>query len=397
MPDYPNYKVNGRAINDILEYSENRSNTSQFNEYKHSNNIMTFASFNSYYHPFSFNTKINDYFANKNTSINKGCAAKGFAPLLNVRYETSNDDGGKEVIIKYKGTGNPLDFGKLKIEKSGSSYEIDCPTCIVLGLIGAGGGGAGGGGWYTGKEAFGGGCAALVALHIEMPYTKTDYVDVLRINLGAGGSGGGAWNNGSNGGATTLDFYYENEWHRIAYINGGKGGQNQPINTAHAPSTDLAISLAFLETVDKDIYGSQGNGRITIVNNVRQWSWGKGNYSYMPGNYYAGSMDDSYNQVYYSFGKLTSGSSYSNSYIYYPGAITTGYYDKYTTIAKNHNRWWLGKYSVYGAGGSIGESSSGGTGGIGAGGGAGCPATNIFDGGIGKGGRGGAAGLKLYW
>lgn len=396
MPDYVNYKVNGRAISDILEYSEDRLNTAQFNEYRHSNNIMTFASFNSYYHPFSFNTNINDYFANKNTSINKGCAAKGFAPLLNVRYETSNDDGGKEVIIKYKGTGNPLDFGKLKVEKSGSSYEFDCPTCIVIGLIGAGGGGAGGGGWWSPKESFGGGCAALVALHIEMPYTKTDYVNVLRINLGAGGSGGGAWMDGSNGGATSLDFYYEDKWHRIASINGGKGGKNQSIDgTAYAETTDLAISLAFLDTVNKDIYGSQGNGRITVVNSVRQWSWGKGNYSYMPGNYYAGSMDDSYNQVNNTFGDLTSGTSKTNASIYYNGSkenINLFYYDTY-----RKNKWRSGKYSVYGAGGLVYTSSSGGTGGIGAGGGAGCQAQNIFDGGIGNGGRGGAAGLKLYW
>lgn len=396
--DYSLYKVNNRSISDILESSANRQNISPFSGYKYLNREMTFALFNSYYHPFSYNTEINSYFSNNITSINKGCAANGFAPVLNIRYETSNSDGGKDIVVKFKGTGNALDSGKINVEISGKTYYVhNCPTCIIIGLIGAGGGGAGGGGWWTGKEAFGGGCAAFVALHIEMPYKQTEYTDVLKIHLGNGGNGGNAWSNGSRGEETTLDFFSEGEWHRIISINGGEGGLNQPINTIYAESTDLAISTATINTVDKYVYGNKGYGRITIVNSVRQWSWGSGNYAYMPGNYYAGSMDDRYNQVYYGFGRLTSGSSYSNSYVYWSKEVTTGYWDKYTTLAKNHNRWWTGKYSVYGEGGSIGGSSSGGTGGIGAGGGAGCAATNLFDGGIGKGGRGGSAGFKLYW
>lgn len=397
MPDYPNYKVNGRAISNILEYSEYRSNTSPFNGYKYENKEMTFASFISNYHPFSYNTEINNYFSNKITSINKGCAAKGFAPVLNIKYETSNSDGGKDIVVKFKGTGNALDLGILRIEKSdGNSYEIDCPTCIIIGLIGAGGGGAGGGGWWTGKLAFGGGSAPLVALHIELPYKQSDYVNVLKIHLGSGGNGGNAWSNGSNGSDTTLDFYIDGNWSRIAKLSGGKGGTNHPINTLWADTTDLAITEAQLNLGSNLILGTQGYGRITIVNSVRQWTWGYGNYSYMPGNYYDYSRDDSYNQANEWFGKLTSGYSASNSYIYGRGEHWQ-YYDKYTTIAKNHNRWWTGKFSVYGDGGGIGQSSSGGTGGIGAGGGAGCAATNLFDGGIGKGGRGGSAGFKIYW
>lgn len=406
MPDYTNYKVNGRAISDILEYSEDRSRIFPFNEFKNNNSgIMSFASFDSYYHPFTFDAKINYYFANKNISINKGCAAKGFAPVLNIRYETTNGDGGKDVVVKFKGTGNALDLGKLKVEKSdGSSYEFDCPTCIIIGLIGAGGGGAGGSGWWTGKDSYGGGCAALVALHIEMPYSETEYVNVLRIHLGEGGAGGTAWNSGSRGSETTLDFYYADDWHRIAYINGGEGGPiyESMYNVAGGDIyTDLAISIAYLNTVDKYIYGSQGKGRITIANSIRNYALSYGNYPYLPGNYYDRYRDERYQQVYCYFGPLTSawdGHDLSSlRYIYYPGNYSISHFKSRTAWFSGVAQWFRGKFSIYGEGGQISDSSSGGTGGIGAGGGAGCPAQNIFDGWIGNGGRGGSAGLKLYW
>lgn len=389
MPDYPNYKVNAVPISNILEYSENRTNISPFAGYKYENKEMTFASFISNYHPFSYNTGINNYFANKTTFINKGCAAKGFAPLLNTRFETTNNDGNKEVVIQFCGTGNPLGVGFLRIVKDNVVTTARCPTCVIIGVIGAGGGGAGGGGWWTPKESFGGGSAALVALHIEMPFYMTNFVDVLRVRLGSGGNGGNAWKNGSSGSETTVDFFSEGEWHRIAYIDGGKGGENLPKNRSWIPTTDPAISVAYINTVDKYIFGKQGNGRITIVNSVRQWSTGiTGAHPYLPGNYYSDSKDDRYDQATAFFGPLTSGDSTYSQYIHSYSGSAQG--------TRRGNVWHSGKYSVYGVGGNVGNSS-GGNGGIGAGGGAGASSANIFDSGIGKGGKGGSAGLKIYW
>lgn len=408
MPYYSNYSVKGVHISDILEEADNRNHSSEyFSGYNSENKSLSFATYVPSVHPFNYNTNINEYYSNKFTGTNKGYIPKGYAPTLIPRFESSRSDGGAEITIYYKNNSDDKRSGNgvlnIKIKHSdGTQYSKvieECPACIIIGLIGAGGGGAGGGGWWTGKEAFGGGCAAFAAVHIELPWaSKNEFVPVVRMNLGNGGTGGNAWSNGAQGGASTFEFYFSDTrtWKKCVSIEGGKGGRNIPIDAIYSPTTELAISKAEIDSINNQILGQTGYGRITITNSVRNWSWGSGAFSYMPGNYFDPSRDDRYNQINRSFGRLSSGLRQDNSFVY-GNYSRGGHYDKYTTIAKVHNRWWNGKSSVYGACGSISETGNGGNGGIGAGGGAGCSSANIFDTKIGNGGNGGPAGFKIYW
>lgn len=393
MPYYTNYKSNNNSISEYLETSENRIDTSlsdNFKNFNFNNSTMNFAQYISFYHPFYVDTKIQYKYTNKvNNTINKGCAAKGFAPILIPRY--SDISSGGTNIIEFKGTGSAVNNGTIRIRQENDPNplkEIPAPTCIILGVIGSGGGGAGGSSWWVPGKSYGGGCGAFVALHIELPYKSTEWTEVVRIKLGAGGNGGSNFSSGSDGEPTTIEFKDSGEWKKIVTIEGGKGGNNIKRDSIISPSTDLAISRATINIVDKSILGNQGYGRVTIVESVRNWSWGVGNFAYMPGNYWDPTQDDNYEQVDENFGRLTS--SINPEY-----SIITGTKD-YNYIDDGRSIWYCGKASVFAAGGKAIKGFSA-VGGYGAGGSSGSAGTNVFNANISKGGHGGPATFKIYW
>lgn len=419
MPDYTNYKVKGINISDILEKSENRYSSFntlrfEFSGFYDQHNHMDFALYVPDVHPFNYNTDINYYYSNYVTEINKKYIPKGYAPLLTPRYESGADDGGKEILISYRNTGSRRsDFGELLITtlwdngQKSSRIIKNCPTCIIVGIIGAGGGGAGGyGNFWNPWETFGGGCGPFVALHVELPYLfkrsseSKEWKTVLDIYLGSGGLGGSPSNRGEDGDDTRV--YFESKDSRVPLIlHGGRGGRGYDSDTSWGKSTELAITTADLGQLDLTTFGSEGWGRVTICNSVRDWSKKipeidndrYGAFSYMPGNYYHPGMDDSYNQYSYKFGPLTSAKdAEQNSYIYSP-AMFMGYSE---SEEYRNNKWFIGKHSLFGRGGTVSNDANGGNGGIGAGGGAGKPGgfTSATQS---SGGNGGPAGFKIYW
>lgn len=412
MASYNNYKMYGRSISDILEDSAGRySSLSGMNNYNVADSKMTFALYYSIYHPFLINTEINRYYQNGIATTNKGYIHKGGAPLLNERSNmcVSHHQVNK-IIYSYKGTGNGLDGGTLYCrtwytDEYGEHIMVNqadnCPSSIILGIMGAGGGGAGGGGWYTGKYSYGGGCGPLLILNLELPYKETEEVNVLRIDPGAGGAGGGPWSNGSNGGQTKVYMWSKTGGYfsHVATLNGGKGGQNVPYGTGSSGGTTLAITTVNFEyPINVTTYSNgDGYGKLTINQSCRSFSWGSGTYAYMPGNYYSTSSEnDNYNQAAYYSPQITSGVYTSQAYLY-KGGYTNGYGEKGSLFATN--RMFYGKSSIYGQGGAYANNGNGnGSNGVwGSGGGGGGSAQNGFDGGIGSGGRGGSAGVKVYW
>lgn len=411
MANYENYKAFGKTLSEIFEDSDNRSNTSTAfsGYYTGTYNVrssMSFASYISAYHPFRIDTRINYYYQNSNNQLNKGLAHKGGAPIL--REQASDSDHGATIIYKFLGAvdDSGLTTGMLKKEKTvgqtTTTNTYTCPSSVIFAVIGAGGGGAGGGGWWTGKRSYGGGCGPILIFNLEMPYKITNgSVDVLKIELGSGGNGGKAWSTGSKGGQTKIYFKKNNTWVLVATLEGGEGGINIGNgNIAFSPTTDMAITRVTFNNdynISKSVVSNgDGYGKITVNDSCRAFSWGAGTYPYIPGNYYAPGMDDSYDQIDKSGPKITSSTSYDLTYLHPIKSWTTGYQETGSLFATN--RQYLGKNSRFAKGGNPGGvGKAGGAGSWGSGGGGGGQATTGFDTGISPGGRGGAAGVRIYW
>ena len=309
MPDYPNYKVNGRVISDILEYSENRDNISPFDGFNNNLKNMSFAKFNSYYHPYNPDTKINSYYSNKNISTNNGCVPKGFAPILNNHNIVS---GAGKYIFEVTGSGSYYTNSRVRILKDGSTVkDFYSPNVLIIGIQGAGGGGQNGStGIAGGKGGKGGGNGGYIPVIIELPYSITSATKFITITLGSGGS------SENNGGNSVLSLG-DNSQTLITLVGGMRGNDSSFYN--YKTNT---INNSTLE--NGGIIGNQGEGRIKICPQMLYKSF---YYSYEDmnnlvrgygisafsgcGNYYGNYiLIQNICASYVNSGKLTSGSSY---------------------------------------------------------------------------------------
>lgn len=233
---YSCYKINGEDISEFLEDSDNRNTTVSFSGFRYQGTPIKFAAVNSTYTPFKENVGVSNYFMMQNVSNSNGsynAVTKGFSPLLRtVKVPTSTasyiEAGTYDVYYKNNGKG-ARGTGTLEFRNTSGTVigrDTNCPTVIIMLIQGSGGGGGTGGlEIYVGSTCGqGGGNGAALPLIVEMPFSSTSFVKIMRITVGSGGSGGASASGGHDGSNGNDSYLYSNTNSLIATIEGGKSG-----------------------------------------------------------------------------------------------------------------------------------------------------------------------------
>lgn len=428
MARYDQYRIQNVNITDILQDSTNRVGRS-FSGYRVGNSEMVFANYDSLYHPFNYDTHIENYFNNRTSGVNKLCCAHGYSPILQERYFFQNDNDSNQrdetVNITYVPSGSSLltDYGILRVTSTktlqngtvtSNTTKLRCPHTFILMIQGSGGGGACGGGYWTGSRCWGGGNGPCVVLNIEVPYANSSETSVATIKLGRGGNGGTGGTNFRNSGSDgeisqcTLNTDIGS---LMINLSGGKGGLVDNVNNGKGNSSKpwAVRTVTGLNTlINTGFYGgSPGTGRVALNNALKDlykdYSSIRG---YIPGIY---ASSEAYMFIDYSTGgsyKVAGSTSTNYSSI---SVMRDSYYGQLGKDIRStaifiwpvgaNSHIMAGYPSFMGKRGLWADSDghNGQDGGCGAGGGAGGPATAITDAGIGTGGRGGGAGVKIFW
>lgn len=437
---YSGFKVNDKDISDIIQDSSNRLlGTSyeylktNFRGFRVGGTTIKFSDYNELYHPFKYDTKINNYFINSNNETNKGDSASGFSPIFIERFKYSPSTNETVTFAYQSDSDDPtgrenIQMGKLYIYRGNNindtviPIQYNVPTTFILAVVGAGGGGCSGGGIWKQRSAYGGGCAPLFVFNVELPYGKSSSpVVFMKLNLGKGGSGGSNWKSGSKGSQSEVYFYKNGVKTLIASIPGGEGGQLKDSTTMFeslVKNENASYTTAsYYENINKIPFGEVKKGRIAInkaVSSLKPYYWvipsGK---RPDPNEYYVYLDETPYfvgSYVRLGYNPTCWQSNLQDSRIANTPVTSGHYYNiKPLNYIATSNNWvngfgqvrmniTTGVPSMLGVGGMYAQQGkNGGNGTFGSGGGPGGIASDIFDGGKGSGGSGGNAGFALYW